>query len=81
MAIHFQPKIIIGSIFGIIASIVGFVAVFFPSLFNLETKKIDEFVGEIKKDEDAYKLFTFLKEHQGRIVKINIRYGGGVIFL
>lgn len=74
MSIKFQPKIIIGSVCGMIASVVGFIAIFFPSLFNLETKKIDEFVMEVKSDDDAKKLFDFLKNHEGRIVKIDIKY-------
>lgn len=38
----FEKKVIIGSIAGFVASAVGVVAVFFPSVFNLEKKSITE---------------------------------------
>lgn len=53
MSIVFKPKIIIGSVIGIIASAIGVIAVFFPSLFNLETKKIAEYQHSLNTDQDA----------------------------
>lgn len=74
MSIHFQPKIIIGSVVGFIATAIGVIAVFFPSLFNLETKKINNFSIEITSCESAKKLFDFLKSHEDEIVSLNISY-------
>ena len=80
MAIEFQPKIIIGSVCGIVASVVGFIAIFFPSLFNLETKKIDEYTATLSTKEDAQKLYNFLEKHQNAIVKLDLSYKETKIF-
>ena len=39
----FQPKIIIGSILGFVSAAVGTVAVFFPSLLNLELERMPKY--------------------------------------
>lgn len=77
MAGIFQKKIIIGSVAGFIASAIGITAVFFPSLFNLEKKTIDEYSITLSNCSDAHKLFDFLKDHQGKVVKLNIQYCEG----
>ena len=74
MSIVFQPKIIIGSVIGVIASAIGIIAVFFPSLFNLETKKIAEYTNNLNTEKDAIKFIDFLKQHQDGIVYLNITY-------
>lgn len=74
MSIHFQPKIIIGSVVGFIATAIGVIAVFFPSLFNLETKKINKFEISINDCNGAESLFNFLKNHEESIVDIEIKY-------
>lgn len=74
MAIRFQPKIIIGSVIGFIASVIGILVAFFPSLFNLETKKIDKFEISINDCNGAEQLFKFLTNHEESIVDIDVKY-------
>lgn len=74
MNIHFQPKIIIGSVIGFIASVLGIIVAFFPSVFNLEKKSIAEYTNSLNTVSDAEKLINFLKDHQDSIVKLNISY-------
>lgn len=74
MSISFQPKIIIGSVVGFIATAIGVIAVFFPSLFNLETKKIAEYQHSLNTDQDAINFIKFLKEHQDSIVNLDLTY-------
>lgn len=74
MSINFQPKIIIGSVVGFIATAIGVIAVFFPSLFNLETKKIAEYQHNLNTDQDAINFINFLKEHQDGIVYLDLTY-------
>lgn len=38
----FEKKVIIGSLSSFLVAAVGFVAVFFPSLFNLEKQNVKE---------------------------------------
>lgn len=74
MAKIFQPKVIIGSVFGVVASAIGLVALFFPSLFNLETKKIDTLSLYISARNDVQKLYDFLKVHEEKIVRLDLSY-------
>lgn len=74
MSISFQPKIIIGSVVGFIATAIGIIAVFFPSLFNLETKKIEDYKIVINNCQEADKLFNFLKLNPNKIVNFDITY-------
>lgn len=74
MSIVFQPKIIIGSVIGIIASAIGIIAVFFPSLFNLETKKIADYNYTLNNLDDAKRLIKFLQDHQDSIVHLDLTY-------
>lgn len=74
MSIVFQPKIIISSVICIISSAIGVIAVFFPSLFNLETKKIAEYQHSLNTDQDARNFINFLKEHQDSIVHLDLTY-------
>lgn len=76
----FQPKIIIGSIFGFLTTIIGIIAIFFPSLFNLETKKIDTLTLNIDNCKNAENLFNFLKSHEDSIVSLNITYTEPEVF-
>lgn len=42
MAKIFEKKVIIGSVFGMLTTAIGIIAVFFPSAFNLEKSKFSE---------------------------------------
>lgn len=74
MNIHFQPKIIIGSVVGFIATAIGVIAVFFPSLFNLEKKEIAYYKETLVNVDDFKKLVDFLYNHQEEIVNLNLTY-------
>ena len=73
----FQPKVIIGSITSFIVAAVGIIAVFFPSVFNLEKSTIKEKTMFLHAPESAGELFKFLKDNLDEIVKINILYCSG----
>lgn len=47
----FQPKVIIGSILGFVSAAVGTVAVFFPSLLNMEQEKMPKYYDKEGGDE------------------------------
>lgn len=72
----FQPKVIIGSVCGIIASIVGFIAIFFPSLFNLELEQLGEPVEYVAHNyKDMHILFEKLAKldyEKQRIFKLDL---------
>ena len=70
----FQAKVIIGSVSSFVIAIVGAIAIFFPSLFNMEVKSINEFASEVNTIDDAVKLKKFLEDNQGKTVKLNIKY-------
>ncbi len=70
----FQAKIIIGSISSFGIAIIGCIAIFFPSLFNLEVKSIEEFSSSVDSIDDAVKLKNFLEKNQGKTVKLDIKY-------
>lgn len=70
----FQKKIIIGSVLGFIASAIGIVSVFFPSLLNIEKKKIQELPITINDQKDANNLYKFLKANENKIVHLDIKY-------
>lgn len=42
MAKIFEKKVIIGSVFGMVTTALGIIAIFFPSVFNLEKSKFSE---------------------------------------
>ena len=60
----FQKKIIIGSIFSIIATVLGVVAVFFPDLLNLQKSKIEKEVVTLSTLKDAENFSEWLKNHK-----------------
>ncbi|KRW58510.1 hypothetical protein [Pseudomonas sp. TTU2014-080ASC] len=62
----------IGSLFGVFASIVGVVAIFFPDALNLQKNKIDSFEVEINTRADADALYKFLEEHPGKLVQLSV---------
>lgn len=74
MKIHFEPKIIIGSVFGFIASLIGLIAIFFPSIFNLEKESIKELTISLDNNNNFLKLYTFLNENQGKFVRLSLVY-------
>lgn len=70
----FEKKIYIGSIVGIIATIIGVIAVFFPSLFNMEKEKFITYQSIIEDKSSANKFETFLKDRieDKKLFKLNI---------
>ncbi|MEQ5553918.1 hypothetical protein ABN349_01030 [Providencia rettgeri] len=57
----FEKKIYIGSIIGVIATVIGVVAVFFPSVFNMEKEKFITYQSIIEDKSSANKFEEFLK--------------------
>lgn len=74
MAKIFEKKIIIGSVFGILTTILGTTAIFFPDLFNLQKNRIKEYTCELKNYNDAVNLFEFLDKNKDKIVTLTINY-------
>ncbi|MGX3046106.1 hypothetical protein [Helicobacter sp. T3_23-1056] len=70
----FEKKVIIGSVAGFIASAVGLIAVFFPSVFNLEKKSIAEKAMFIRTKQDMDKLWEFLSKNANKPVRLDIGY-------
>ena len=71
----FQPKVIIGSITSFIVAAVGIIAVFFPSVFNLEKSSMGEGQFLLSDDKKTHKkLWEFLGENQGKVVQLEIAY-------
>lgn len=70
----FEKKIIIGSVVGFVASAVGLIAVFFPSVFNLEKKSIAEKSMVLYTPKSAHDLINWLEKQENNIVKIDIAY-------
>lgn len=70
----FEKKIYIGSVIGVIATIIGIVAIFFPSIFNLEKKKFVEFELVLKNKNDGDRLQNFLNERaeDKKLFKLNV---------
>jgi hypothetical protein len=62
----------IGSLFGVFASIVGVVAIFFPDALNLQKNKIDSFEVEINSRADVDALDKFLQDHTGKLVQLAV---------
>lgn len=59
----FEKKIIIGSVLGFFATAIGIIALFFPSLFNLEKEKMSPPVAKVvNRNEDLVKLFYILEQ-------------------
>lgn len=56
MAIKFEKKVIIGSLFSFLATAVGIIAVFFPDLLNLQKEKIEKLTLDIFTAQDAKKI-------------------------
>lgn len=78
---QFQPKIIIGSVFGIATTIISVIAIFFPSVFNFEKNNVDSFEIDLAptdvlfNSKDTYlQLYNFLYNHQNKVVKLTIFY-------
>lgn len=71
----FQPKVIIGSVMSFVIAVVGVIAVFFPSLFNLEKKGMSEGKFLLSDDIKVHKeLWDFLDNNQGKVVQLEIAY-------
>lgn len=70
----FQPKVIIGSITSFVVAAVGIVAVFFPSLLNLEKKSIPEKEIFLHSKESLNELYKFLQKNEGKPVKLTLAH-------
>lgn len=70
----FQPKVIIGSITSFVVAAVGIVAVFFPSLLNLEKKSIAEKAIFLRSQDSLKELEEFLLKNVNRPVRLAIGY-------
>ena len=70
----FEKKVIIGSVAGFVASAVGVIAVFFPSVFNLEKKSIAENKVFLHTLKSANEFVEWLKKQENSIVKLEIYY-------
>ncbi|BDB64561.1 hypothetical protein T36_1017 [Helicobacter cinaedi] len=70
----FQPKVIIGSITSFVVAAVGIVAVFFPSLLNLEKKSIAEKAIFLRSQDSLKELEEFLLKNVNRPVHLTIGY-------
>lgn len=73
----FEKKVIIGSIAGFVASAVGVVAVFFPSVFNLEKKSITEKKVFLHTLKSANEFSQWLEKQANNIVKLEVSYCSG----
>ncbi|THJ36179.1 hypothetical protein E8K88_02635 [Lampropedia aestuarii] len=58
--------------FGLLASTVGLIAVFFPSMLNLEKKAPEQLQTLIAKESDVLELETFLRKNVGRYVYLDL---------
>lgn len=70
----FRPKIVIGSLLSILLSIIALIAIFFPSLLNIERSHISILDINLVDSKDYQKLYNFLYDNQEKIVKLNITY-------
>ena len=77
----FQPKVIIGSILGFVSAAVGVVAVFFPSLLNLERERMPKYEVamdyERELNREYYdKFIEFLEERikDKKVFELNLQY-------
>lgn len=70
----FEKKVILGSVGGFIATALGIIAVFFPSLFNLEKKTMEEINIFIKSQSDIDKLKKAIEKNSEKLVKLDISY-------
>ena len=71
----FQPKVIIGSVMSFVIAAVGVVAVFFPSLLNLEKNTMSKGQFLLSDDTKTQKeLWEFLETNQGKVIQLEIAY-------
>lgn len=70
----FEKKVILGSIGGFITTALGIIAVFFPSVFNLEKKTMEEINIFIKSQADVDNLRKAIEKNQGKVVKLDVTY-------
>lgn len=70
----FQPKVIIGSITSFIVAAVGVVAVFFPDLFNLQKKNLNEAEFMVLNDANREEVWKFVESHQGKAIKLTLGF-------
>jgi hypothetical protein len=61
-----------GSLFGVLASIAGVVAIFFPDALNLQKNKIKTFDIEINTRADVDALDTFLQTNTNKLVQLSV---------
>jgi hypothetical protein len=64
--------IAIGSAFGVLASILGVVAVFFPDALNLSKKRFASFAVQVDSPAAVESLDKFLDSQKGNIVELDV---------
>lgn len=69
--------ITIGSLFGILASVIGIIAIFFPDALNLQKNKIKRFEVEIDTRSDVEALDSFLQENTTKLVELHVSVCSG----
>lgn len=68
-------------IIAVIGTIVGLLVAFFPSLFNLEQKKIANYSSTLNTLSDAQHLIDFLRKHQNTVVNLDITYNEKIRYM
>lgn len=64
--------IVIGSLLGAIASIIGFIAIFLPNIFNLQKNRIQTLTLQVENPDDKHLIYEFLTKNKRKIVKLDI---------
>ncbi|MBZ7975641.1 hypothetical protein AVBRAN12642_02365 [Campylobacter sp. RM12642] len=70
----FEKKVIIGSLGGFLTTIIGIIAVFFPSLLNFEKKNMEEIKIFIKSEADIQKFKKVILDNQGKLINLDLEY-------
>ena len=63
-------KIVI--VVGFLGSILGIIVAFYPTIFNLEKKKINQLMIQVSNLKDVDKIDNFLMENRGEIVYLDV---------
>lgn len=74
MAIKFEKKVIIGSLFSFAATAIGIIAVFFPDLLNLQKSRIETLIMDVITDQDVEKFHAFLEKRSkdGKVFELDV---------
>lgn len=74
MNIRIQPKIIIGSLIGIIGTITTLCVIFFPNFLNLQKNKIINYSINLDNNTNFINFINFLKNNQNKVIDLNLIY-------